>query len=114
MQSVARRTILRDMYRSFSQFSFRATFVLGVEAEGDNPGRWDQLACAEQALHGDLSLIDMRENMNDGKSYYSLKFILDHVAVKNNFRCEEVVVLQLLDDSAYVYFLRFVILWRII
>ena len=39
-------------------------------------------------MHGDLSLINMLDNMNDGKTYQAMKFIKDHIVSKpGSYRC---------------------------
>ena len=44
-------------------FSFRITFAVGYP--GGRP-ILEKMVCREQAFHGDLSLVNIRENLNDG------------------------------------------------
>ena len=45
-----------------------------------------RIVCQEQLAHGDILFLNMRENHNDGKTYYAFKAVLEHVIPFSNYK----------------------------
>ena len=56
----------------------------------------------EQALAGDLLLIDVKENMNEGKTYYMFKYLADVLFKTHRYRYVAKV-----DDDTYLHIPHF-------
>ena len=45
-----------------------------------------RMACQEQVAHGDLVMVNMRDNHLDGKTYYTIKHILDIIISRSRYK----------------------------
>lgn len=96
MKFTKRRFMMRHMYRTINiVHAVDYWFVMGRPSVDDV-----KRISLEQAVHGDLMVLDMKENMNEGKTFAFFKSVADMAAVRGG-RIYDFVAKG--DDDTFVH-----------
>ena len=87
----ARRSLIRDCYLREIPPMVEVRFVVGSPKNEEEELR----IATEQRKHGDIVVLDMEENLDDGKTYHYFKWVAEHTASPFVLKTDDDVYLHL-------------------